>query len=172
MINTFSPGFTWARSRKPCNAVTPGDRGRRRLLEGEIRRFAGEQSRSGEGELGERAVTGAVDLVARRIFGTHRHSPSRAQRSSSSSMMETRSSPDFSTPSSPQRASGSSRLRSGRRGRTPSSATTLTIPSGPSASAHRPKSNTTPALIGDFNAEHLRRTDVLGLLNYEYRLVA
>ena len=34
------------------------------------------------------------------------------------------------------------------------------------------KADTTPALIGDVNAEQLRRTDVLGHLIHEYRLVA
>jgi transposase InsO family protein len=34
------------------------------------------------------------------------------------------------------------------------------------------KSDTTPALIGDVNAEQLRRTDVLGRLIREYRLVS
>jgi putative transposase len=34
------------------------------------------------------------------------------------------------------------------------------------------KADITPALIGDVNAEHLRRTDVLGGLIHEYRLVA
>ena len=34
------------------------------------------------------------------------------------------------------------------------------------------KSDTTPVIIGDVNAEQLRRTDVLGRLIYEYRLVA
>ena len=34
------------------------------------------------------------------------------------------------------------------------------------------KSDTTPALIGDVNAEHLRRSDVLGGLIHEYRLVS
>jgi transposase InsO family protein len=34
------------------------------------------------------------------------------------------------------------------------------------------KSDTTPALIGDVNAEQVQRTDVLGHLIHEYRLVA
>jgi len=47
----------------------PGNRDRRRLLEGEVCRLAGKQSRPGEGELGERAVTGAVNFVARLELG-------------------------------------------------------------------------------------------------------
>jgi len=47
----------------------PGDGNRRSLLEGEVCRLAGKQSDSGTGVLGEGAVTGAVNLVARRELG-------------------------------------------------------------------------------------------------------
>ena len=69
MISTFSPGLHLGAVTHTLQRGDPGDGDRRRLLEGEVCRLAGEQSHLSDGILGEGAVTGAVDLVARLELG-------------------------------------------------------------------------------------------------------
>ena len=53
-----------------------------------------------------------------------------------------------------------------------SSTTTRTVPTGPSASVHRPRSTRLRRSISDVDLARLRRTDRLGGLIHEYRMVA